>query len=114
MDDDFSKIYGATRIYEFNSRTIIDIDREIRIVKLLNARKIPFNFERLSAMDEKNLLQYQNESKYFPITIFIAFFLLFEKDKSDDTIILNSFRFVKYYFFFFFKRISEFLIVETF
>lgn len=114
MDDDFSKIYGATRIYEFNSRTIIDIDREIRIVKLLNARKIPFNFERLSAMDEKNLLQYQNESKYFPIIIFIAFFLLFEKDKSDDTIILNSFRFVKYYFFFFFKRISEFLIVETF
>lgn len=65
---------------------------------------------------EKNLLQYQNKRLYdyemnnlIRISIIIVFFLLFEKDKSDDTIILNSFRFVKYHFFFSneFLRISH-------
>lgn len=53
------------------------------MVKLLNAWKITFNFERLSAMG------YQNKLISFVFQLLLFFLLLFEKDKNDDTIILN-------------------------
>lgn len=65
-----------------------------------------FNFERSSATDgekfaaisKQTIVRLRDEQSHSYFNYY-CFFLLFEKDKSDDTIILNSFRFVKYHFF---------------